>query len=283
MRRLVVLLLILALVGSTIAPFLSVKANLMFIEAPAPANSNPIIKITSPKENATYTNGTINVCFTVTGSNDPSFVDMSLNGWYKGDWMNSSERAYGEVGIYYRIPIFLQYNFDVTGIPFGEHSLWITASGRADFIKNNSPIPKYLCSLASTLCVNFSVRSNPIITFPLSQNCTFTDSSFPLNFTVDHSVTEMTYSLDKQESVPISGNTTLTDLPNGQHNVTVYATDEFGYTGASGTLFFNVDAPDAPEFPVVPVVALIAAASIVACVGVLVLKRKYRQSANILG
>ena len=85
------------------APFLCVKANPMFIEAPAPANSIPIIRIESPQENATYTNGTINVCFTVTGSKDPSFVDMGLTGWYRGDWMNNSERAYGEVGVYYQI------------------------------------------------------------------------------------------------------------------------------------------------------------------------------------
>jgi hypothetical protein len=276
MHRLVMLLLILALVGSTVAPFLSVKGNPLYIEAPAPANSNPIIKITSPKENATYTNGTINVCFTVIGSKDPSFVVMSLNGWYKGDWMNNSKIADGMVGEYNsRIPIFLQYNFDVTGIPFGEHSLLITASGSADFIKNNSPIPKYLCSLSSTLCVNFSVRNNPIITFPSSQNCTVTDSSFPLNFTVDHSVTEMAYSLDKQESVPISGNTTLTDLPNGEHNVTVYAADAFGNTGTSDTLFFSVKPP---EFPVMPVVAAFVTVVVLIAAGLLVYNKKRKRS-----
>jgi len=267
MRRLVVLLLILALIGSSVAPFLSVKADpYLFQTAPAPANSNPIIKITSPKENATYTNGTINVCFTVTGSNNPIFYAMSLLGSYKGDWMKDFQRAYGQVGEdfgeHYEIPIFLQYNFNVTGIPFGEHSLLIKAYGTAYFHNNNHTIPSYGCSLATTLCVNFSVRTNPIITFPSLQNATFETSSLPLNFTVDHPVSEMVYCIDGQETVPISGNTTLTGLSNGQHNVTVYATDEFGNTDASNILFFNVNAPESS----VPVVA--AFVVIVVCAGV---------------
>jgi hypothetical protein len=241
-----------------------VDANPMFIEAPAPANSNPIIRIESPKENATYTNGTINVCFTVTGSKDPGFVDMSLTGWFKGDWMNNSERAYGEVGVYYRIPIFLQYNFNVTDIPFGEHSIWITASGSANFIKNNQIIPEYVCFLTSTLCVNFSVRNSPIITFPSAQNLTVTNSSFPLNFTVDHPVQEITYSLDGQKSLPINGNTTLTGLANGPHNVTVSATDASAYKGISDILYFYVDTPESPFVPlaVALAIALITIASI---------------------
>jgi hypothetical protein len=51
----------------------------------------------------------------------------------------------------------------------------------------------------------------------------------------------ISYCLDGQEPTPISGNTTLTDLANGQHKATVYATDEFDYTGVSDILFFNVN------------------------------------------
>ena len=135
---------------------------------------------------------------------------------------------------------------------------------------------EYKFSLERTLSVNFSMRTNPIITFPSFENATFTNSFLPLNFTVDHAVSEMTYSIDGQESVPISGNTTLTDLANGQHNVTVYATDEYGYTGVSDSLSFNVDAA---EFSLPLVVALvIAVASAVACIGVLVFRRKHQQN-----
>lgn len=79
-----------------------------------------------------------------------------------------------------------------------------------------------------------------------------------MNFTVDSADTEMAYILYGQEAITINGNTTVTDLPNGRHNVTVYATNAFGYTGTSSTLFFNVDSPE--SFPVVPVIAVSAIA-----------------------
>jgi hypothetical protein len=119
--------------------------------------------------------------------------------------------------------------------------------------------------LDKTASTKFFVQTKPIIKFLIPENANSSKLSFPLNFIVDHPVSEIAYCLDEQESVPINGNTTLTDLPNGQHNVTVYATDEFGYTGKSETLFFNVNAPESTEFSVVPLV--IAFVIIVVIVG----------------
>ena len=134
-------------------------------------------------------------------------------------------------------------------------------------------------SLERTHSVKFSVRANPIITFASLQNATFETSAVPLNFTVDHAVTEMSYCLDGQEAIPLSGNTTLTDLANGQHNVAVCATDEYGYAGVSDILFFNVNVTkaDAPEFPLVPFVAISAILVVSAVAGVMVhfKKRKH--------
>ena len=75
-----------------------------------------------------------------------------------------------------------------------------------------------------------------------------------LNFTANEPVSQFTYSLDGQDNVTISGNSTLTDLPYGEHNVTVYATDEVGNTGASETIFFTIPEPPEP-FPTTLVVA----------------------------
>jgi hypothetical protein len=71
----------------------------------------------------------------------------------------------------------------------------------------------------------------------------------------------------------------LTGLSNGQHNVTVYATDEYGYTGVSDTLFFNVEAPiaSAPEYPVVPLIAASAIAVASAAAGLLKIYFKRRK------
>jgi hypothetical protein len=71
--------------------------------------------------------------------------------------------------------------------------------------------------------------------------------------------------LDGQNNVTINGNTTLTWLPNGYHNVTVYATDEFGNTGVSKIIYFNVDAP----FPTALIIAASVASSGVIAVGLL--------------
>ena len=61
-----------------------------------------------------------------------------------------------------------------------------------------------------------------------------------LNFTVNEPVSRLSYSLDGQENVTIAGNTTLVNLPYGEHNVTVYAWDTIGRKGTSETIVFTV-------------------------------------------
>jgi hypothetical protein len=62
----------------------------------------------------------------------------------------------------------------------------------------------------------------------------------PLNFTVDESCSKISYVLDGQENVTVAGNSTLSDLPIGEHNVTVYAWDSSGNNGASETIMFTI-------------------------------------------
>jgi hypothetical protein len=59
--------------------------------------------------------------------------------------------------------------------------------------------------------------------------------------------------LDGGETLTVEGNTTLTGLSNGEHNVTVYAADLAGNNGTSETRYFNIDVPE--PFPTAPVVA----------------------------
>jgi len=103
----------------------------------------------------------------------------------------------------------------------------------------------------------------PRITIALPENIVYNVSSVPLVFSIYEPASSMCYSLDGQDNVTIAGNTTLSGLLNGSHNLTVYVTDQSGNVGASDTIYFNVDAPE--PFPVVPVAA---ASVIVAVVGV---------------
>jgi hypothetical protein len=98
---------------------------------------------------------------------------------------------------------------------------------------------------------------------PVNQK--YNESSVSLVFTVNKPVNWIGYSLDGQDNVTVTGNTTLSELDNGLHNITVYAKDEFENTGASETITFSVEVP----FPVVPVAA--ASAATIAVVGAVLL------------
>lgn len=82
--------------------------------------------------------------------------------------------------------------------------------------------------------------SSPTITVVSPENRTYAASSVPLNFTLNKPTSWIGYSLDAQHNVAITGNTTLSGLSYGSHNITVYANDTSGNIGSSGTVFFTV-------------------------------------------
>ena len=92
----------------------------------------------------------------------------------------------------------------------------------------------------------------------LENNKTYTGKDVDLNFTVNKPVAWMGYSLDGQDNVTIAGNTTLSELPTGLHNVTVYAKDEYENTGVSETVTFSIEVPEL--FPVTMVAVVVAVA-----------------------
>ena len=281
------LLLILALAVSTTTPFLPVKANPNMFpfppDVPAPESVHIIIRMESPTWNTVYENGTINAIFNVTVEGPDTYNGKRLNKQlmlttYQGDWMRDIAWCPSRI---FSILQFYAYNFSITGIPFGEHHLNFTSHAQGNLVLENGSGRGF--TLEKTILIKFSVHADPIITFAPLHNATFETSSVPLNFTVDHPVTEIAYCLDGQELVSIGGNATLMGLANGQHNVTVCATDEYGYTGVSDTLFFNVTVtkPDAPEFPVVPFVAISAIFFVSAAVGVMVNFKKRNGGWNL--
>ena len=71
----------------------------------------------------------------------------------------------------------------------------------------------------------------------IKQNATFYTPDVPLNFTVNENFAQAAYSLDKQDNVTIPGNTTLTGLSTGAHNLTLYVQDNAGNTADSQTNF----------------------------------------------
>jgi len=81
----------------------------------------------------------------------------------------------------------------------------------------------------------------PVIDILSPENKTYATSSVPLTFTVnDYSpISWMGYSLDNQPNATITGNTTLSDLALGTHDITVYANDTYGNMGSSNKVYFT--------------------------------------------
>ncbi len=108
-------------------------------------------------------------------------------------------------------------------------------------------------------------------------NQTYNNSSVPLLLTVDKPINATAYSLDGQANITFSGNSTLTDVPNGLHSLVVYAQDTFGNVGASEVMF-QVNVSNASSFPTI-IVASISAALIVAISLAILYRRKKASNA----
>ena len=111
--------------------------------------------------------------------------------------------------------------------------------------------------VAST--INFTVDTTPPNIIILSlQNKVYNSSTIPLVFTVNETTSLITYILDRQVYT-INGNTTLTILQDGDHKLTLYATDEAGNADASETIDFNVHVPIPPQVAtaILPPIAIV--------------------------
>jgi hypothetical protein len=100
------------------------------------------------------------------------------------------------------------------------------------------------------------------------ENITYYATDIPLIFTVNEQVSWMRYNLDDKTVGEIQGNSTLSGLSLGSHNVTVYATDVASNTGVSETIIFSVG-KEPETFPTTWIVASVATVAVVG-VGLLV-------------
>ena len=122
----------------------------------------------------------------------------------------------------------------------------------------------------------------PKVSPQLLMNQTYNESSVPLVFSVDKTVDWIGYSLDGKENVTIAGNTTLTPLSGGIHNITIYANDTFGNMAASQTTTFTVSKPVSfLSVPTATVAAISGAIAIAVVAGLLVYFKKHTQSSLV--
>jgi len=86
-----------------------------------------------------------------------------------------------------------------------------------------------------------SDTSPPTILVISPENKTYPVYEVPLTFTVNEVTSWIGYSLDGQTNVTVNSNTTVSNLSEGAHTLTVYANDTAGNMGYSATVYFTVD------------------------------------------
>jgi len=96
----------------------------------------------------------------------------------------------------------------------------------------------------------------PTISILSPENKRYSVNDVPLTFTVSESTSWIGYSLDGQANVTITGNTTLSELPDGSHSLIVYANDTAGNIGYSDSVYFSIETQQAEFSPMWVVVAI---------------------------
>jgi nitrous oxidase accessory protein len=96
------------------------------------------------------------------------------------------------------------------------------------------------------------------------ENTTYTSANVTLEFLINQQTSWMGYSLDGEDTVTITGNTTLLGMSDGLHKITVYAKDAFENIVPSEPIWFSL--PPATE-PSPTALVLAVSVVIVAVVG----------------
>jgi len=167
----------------------------------------PTIEIISPQI-ITYSTTSVDLNFTVNEVTD--WIGYSLDG-------AENTSIFG--------------NTTLTGLSEGPHSVIVYANDTAG-------------NTGESHVVYFSVDTTPpTITIHSPISSTYSSSVISLIFSVSEDTSWIGYRLDAQNNITISGNTTISGLSEGSHNIVVYANDTVGNMGKSATIYFVVYVP----------------------------------------
>lgn len=95
-----------------------------------------------------------------------------------------------------------------------------------------------------TFTLNRRGAHAPSISLTSPHNATYQIGDISLSFSIDRPPAWTGYSLDGQENLTITGDTTITGLAEGPHQVIVYANDTRGTMGSSDPVHFTVSFPE---------------------------------------
>lgn len=180
--------------------------------------------------------------------------DPEHDSWTEGAAMPTNRRGFGVAvvnDILYAIggytETYLEYPYSIT---YGPSVMPYATNEQYTPFGYGSPDPSY-------------DGAAPEISVASPENRTYYTVDVALNFTVNEPVSSMRYELDGETVGEVSGNTTLTGLSYGLHNLTVYAIDAAGNTGTSETIIFTVAKEPEPSPATLVAVASTVSVSVV--------------------
>ncbi len=170
----------------------------------------------------------------------------------------------------------LSFNGTLTGLAEGNHSLQVYVRSVSYYLDPNRPTSGYGWWLYPPLnyymdtysdSVHFIVDTTlPRVQILSIENKTYDSGDIQLDFTTNEPG-KISYCLDNQDNVTISGNTTLSGLSSGLHTLKVLSEDEAGNVGASETVAFTLMENQRLVSEPIPIAMTVAALVMVAVVG----------------
>jgi len=237
-------------------------------EVPPPNGTlPPVISIFAPENNSVYASNNITFKFEVS---IPQTNIVYFQGvYYKASWQSNNNS----------LPLLLRQSIDFKNLPEGPQWIQVYALAGGERATRTVNFTQYYVSyhVTASSIVNFTIDTTPPkVSFLSLEGKTYNTSDVPLSFTASEPVSQIRYSLDEQDNVTAYGNTTLTGLANGAHNVKVYAWDFAGNVGESETIFFSVEVP----FPTQFAIALASAIAVVGAGLLVYFTKRRKQSAK---
>jgi len=233
----------------------------------------PIISIISPQNNTVYASNNVSLTLNVSipESNSVSLRISEL--YYVPSWIHGANNKLVKVNAPHG-------SISLTDVPEGPRWLEVYAVASATAYEAGHKIEgvQYatyyvIYKITSSALVKFTVDNTaPKILSVSVENKTYSISDVPLNVIVNEPASQVIYSLDGQSNRTVAGNTTLNDVSNGEHTLTVRVLDSAGNAGNLETVSFTVNKQE--SFPTELVATASGASIAIVGVGLLVYFRR---------
>jgi len=178
----------------------------------SPDIAPPIITLSSPEE-TTYQTSNVFLDFTI--NEEVTWIGYSLDG---------------------QDNLTIIADILLSDLTEGSHTIVVFASDLADNTGASSTVQ-------FTISIPPVDTTPPIVVINSPENTTYTNTTVVLDYEINEHASWIGYSLDGDDNVTITGDTVLSGLSAGPHNVVVYANDTASNTGMS-EIAFTISIPD---------------------------------------